>query len=126
MIIELITECPSPKENCMTRMTTRLAGVGAAAALAVSLAACNQAETGTAQPGASEGAESFKIAFLMPDIASTRYELQDKPLFEAKLKQLCSGCSVVYLNAQADASKQQQQANSAFAQGVKVMVLDPV
>jgi D-xylose transport system substrate-binding protein len=103
----------------------RLAGVGAAALLTLSLAACNTAVEGTPE-GQAPGQENFKIAFLMPDIASTRYELQDKPLFEAKLKELCSGCEVVYLNAQADASKQQQQANSAFAQGVKAMVLDPV
>jgi D-xylose transport system substrate-binding protein len=105
------------------RTGVRLAGVIGATLLA--LTACNTAVE-SPEGTASEGAENFKIAFLMPDIASTRYELQDKPLFEAKLKELCSGCEVVYLNAQADASKQQQQANSAFAQGVKAMVLDPV
>ena len=103
----------------------RLAGFGAAALLTLSMAACNQAVEGTPEGNAS-GAENYKIAFLMPDIASTRYELQDRPLFEAKLKELCPGCEVVYLNAQADASKQQQQANSALAQGVKAIVLDPV
>ncbi|TDD66167.1 sugar ABC transporter substrate-binding protein [Actinomadura darangshiensis] len=61
----------------------------------------------------------------MPDIASTRYELYDAPLFKAKMKQLCSGCSVLYQNAGADASKQ-QQASSVLAQGVKVIVIDPV
>jgi D-xylose transport system substrate-binding protein len=110
----------------MTNTRTRLAGLGAAALLALSMAACNQATEGSPGGEAGEGGDNFKVAFLMPDIASTRYELQDKPLFEAKLKELCSGCEVVYLNAQADASKQQQQANSAFAQGVKAMVLDPV
>ncbi len=105
---------------------TRLAGIGAAALVAASLAACNSATTGTSGGGASGSTDGFKIAFLMPDIASTRYELQDKPLFEAKIKALCPTCSVVYLNAQADAAKQQQQADSAFAQGVKAMVLDPV
>ncbi len=106
---------------------TRLAGIGATALVAATLAACNSATTtGTSGGGASGGTDGFKIAFLMPDIASTRYELQDKPLFEAKIKSLCPTCSVVYLNAQADAAKQQQQADSAFAQGVKAMVLDPV
>jgi D-xylose transport system substrate-binding protein len=109
----------------MTNQRARLLGAIGAAAL-LSLAACNAATEGTSGGGGSAGGDNFKVAFLMPDIASTRYELQDKPLFEAKLKQLCSGCSVVYLNAQADASKQQQQANSAFAQGVKAIVLDPV
>src|SRR5215208_811249 len=97
------------------RTGVRLAGVIGATLLA--LTACNTAVE-SPEGTASEAAEYFKIAFLMPDLASTRYELQDKPLFEAKLNDLCSGCEVVYLNAQADASKQQQQANSAFAQGV--------
>ena len=62
----------------------------------------------------------------MPDIASTRYELLDAPLFKAKVKELCAGCEVLYQNADADAAKQQQQANSMLAQGVKAIVLDPV
>lgn len=98
----------------------------AAATTAVAAAAL----TGCAQsgaPGAGGGdASSAKIAFLMPDIASTRYELFDKPLFEAKIKELCSGCSVIYSNAAASAAKQQEQANSALAQGVKAIVIDPV
>lgn len=98
----------------------------AAATTAVAAAAL----TGCAQSGASGAgggdASSAKIAFLMPDIASTRYELFDKPLFEAKIKELCSGCSVIYSNAAASAAKQQEQANSALAQGVKAIVIDPV
>jgi simple sugar transport system substrate-binding protein/D-xylose transport system substrate-binding protein len=62
----------------------------------------------------------------MPDIASTRYELYDSPLFKAKMKDLCPDCEVIYNNANADASRQQQQANSALAQGVKAIVIDPV
>jgi simple sugar transport system substrate-binding protein/D-xylose transport system substrate-binding protein len=76
--------------------------------------------------GGAAGAAGAKVAFLMPDLASTRYELADRPLFEAKMKQLCPACSVIYQNADSDASKQQQQANSALAQGVKAIVLDPV
>lgn len=97
---------------------------------AATTAVAGAALTGCAQggaPGASGGdATSAKIAFLMPDIASTRYELFDKPLFEAKIKELCSGCSVIYSNANASAAKQQEQANSALAQGVKAIVIDPV
>ena len=62
----------------------------------------------------------------MPDNASTRYELSDSPLFKKRLKELCPGCSVLYQNADADASKQQQQLDSALSQGVKAIVLDPV
>ena len=89
--------------------------------------------TGAALAGCSSdagtggnGAGSAKIAFLMPDLASTRYELFDKPLFEAKMKELCPSCTVIYSNANASAAKQQEQANSALAQGVKAIVIDPV
>jgi D-xylose transport system substrate-binding protein len=88
------------------------------AAVAIAATACS-----TAGGGDASGA---KIAFLMPDIASTRYELYDSPLFKAKIKELCADCEVIYNNANADASRQQQQANSALAQGVKAIVIDPV
>ncbi|WP_049579797.1 substrate-binding domain-containing protein [Streptomyces sp. SBT349] len=86
---------------------------------ATTVTACSTEEGG----GDSQGA---KVAFLMPDIASTRYELYDSPLFEARMKELCADCEVIYNNARADASRQQQQADSALAQGVDVMVVDPV
>jgi D-xylose transport system substrate-binding protein len=67
-----------------------------------------------------------KIAFLMPDEGSTRYEEHDRPGFVAEMKKLCAGCTVLYQNADADASKQQQQFNSVISQGAKVIVIDPV
>ncbi|CAM3537653.1 sugar ABC transporter substrate-binding protein [Kibdelosporangium persicum] len=89
-------------------------------ALALAVPACSSPND------SGGGAQGAKIAFLMPDIASTRYELYDSPLFKAKMKQLCADCEVIYQNANADASRQQQQANSALAQGVKAIVIDPV
>lgn len=88
-------------------------------------AACSSPTTTTTAPAAGSG-DGAKIAFLMPDIASTRYELYDAPLFKAKMKQLCPTCEVLYQNAGSDAAKQQQQANSVLAQGVKAIVIDPV
>src|SRR6476660_238350 len=66
------------------------------------------------------------VAFLMPDQASTRYEQHDFPGFKAEMAKLCPKCTVIYQNANADASLQQQQFNSVIAQGAKVIVLDPV
>ncbi|HEY4421937.1 MAG TPA: substrate-binding domain-containing protein [Pseudonocardia sp.] len=101
--------------------------VALAAVVTGGLTACADVnEGGTPAAGGDGEPQNAKVAFLMPDIASTRYELADRPLFEAKVKQLCAGCGVVYANANSDAAQQQQQANSALAQGVKAIVLDPV
>jgi D-xylose transport system substrate-binding protein len=69
---------------------------------------------------------SAKVAFLMPDEGSTRYEEHDRPGFVAEMKKLCAGCTVLYQNADGDASKQQQQFNSVISQGAKAIVIDPV
>jgi D-xylose transport system substrate-binding protein len=76
--------------------------------------------------GGGGGGGAKKIALLLPETKTTRYEAQDRPLFEAKVKALCGGCEVIYSNADQDASKQQSQAEAALTNGAKVMVLDPV
>jgi D-xylose transport system substrate-binding protein len=98
----------------------------------VALAACgssNNNSTSTASGGGTSTAASGKggkIAFLLPESKTARYETQDRPLFEKKVKALCPSCQIIYSNADQDASKQQQQAEAALTQGAKVMVLDPV
>ncbi|MFI7129781.1 sugar ABC transporter substrate-binding protein [Nonomuraea sp. NPDC050153] len=112
----------------MNRAKMRTSAFAAVAVLAGSvLAACGSDSGSTGGNTSGGGAvQNAKVAFLMPDLASTRYELADRPLFEAKMKQLCPTCEVIYQNADSDAAKQQQQANSALAQGVKAIVIDPV
>ncbi|CAD7035213.1 ABC transporter substrate-binding protein [Pseudorhizobium endolithicum] len=86
---------------------------------AVGLAALMTGSAATAQT-------SGTVAFLMPDQGSTRYEEHDYPGFKAEMAKLCPDCTVIYQNANADMSLQQQQFNSAITQGAKVIVLDPV
>jgi D-xylose transport system substrate-binding protein len=74
----------------------------------------------------SGGGGGGKIALLLPETKTTRYEAHDKPEFEAKVKELCPDCEIIYSNANQDAATQQQQAEAALTQGAKVMVLDPV
>jgi D-xylose transport system substrate-binding protein len=81
---------------------------------------------GGGAPASDPGALNAKIAFLMPDQNSTRYEEHDAPGFTAQLAKICPGCTPLYNNANADATKQQQQFNAAIAQGAKAIVLDPV
>jgi D-xylose transport system substrate-binding protein len=82
--------------------------------------------SGTAALAATTDVSNVKVAFLMPDEASTRYEEHDRPGFVAEMKKLCPGCTVLYQNADADASRQQQQFNSVISQGAKAIVIDPV
>lgn len=97
----------------------------AGACMAFGLAACGDDEGGGSS-GDSGSDKGGKIALLLPESKTTRYESQDKPLFEAKVAELCDTCDVLYSNADQDASKQQQQAEAAITNGAKVLVLDPV
>jgi D-xylose transport system substrate-binding protein len=110
---------------------SRTLALAAGATLLVgSLAACGGGDdTGSAGDGtggADGGGEGAKIALLLPESKTTRYEAFDRPLFEAKVADLCSDCEIIYSNADQDDAKQLQQAEAALTEGVDVMVLDPV
>lgn len=70
--------------------------------------------------------KTLKIALLLPETKTARYETQDKPLFEAKVKELAPDIEILYSNANQDAAEQQSQADAALTNGAKVLVLDPV
>ncbi|MGO1975185.1 MAG: ABC transporter substrate-binding protein [Propionibacteriaceae bacterium] len=111
----------------MTMPSKKLTGLIAAAALtSLTLVGCaDVSEEGGGEAAAGDPSGST-VAFLMPDTGSTRYELHDRPGFEKRLKELCDDCKPLYNNADASADTQQQQFNSAIAQGAKVIVIDPV
>jgi len=67
-----------------------------------------------------------KIALLLPESKTARYESKDRPYFEAKVKALCPGCQVLASNANQDASQQHAQAEAALTNGANVLVLDAV
>jgi D-xylose transport system substrate-binding protein len=90
------------------------------AAAGLILSACQ----GTGVSGGGGGGK--KVALLLPESKTARYESHDRPLFEKKLKALCSDCEIIYSNADQDATKQQSQAEAALTNGAKVMVLDAV
>jgi D-xylose transport system substrate-binding protein len=72
------------------------------------------------------GGGGTKIALLLPENETPRYESDDKPDFEKAVEENCSDCEVIYLNAGGDAEKQQSQAESALTQGAEVLVVDPM
>src|SRR3954447_16332313 len=122
-----------PGEGVRMRTNRRSAlAVLAALALGAGAAACGGDDGGSSSSGGggggakSGGDEGGTIALLLPETKTTRYEEQDKPLFEAKVKALCPKCKLIYQNANQDAARQQQQAEGAITNGAKVLVLDAV
>jgi D-xylose transport system substrate-binding protein len=75
--------------------------------------------------GSGGTAAGPKIALLLPETKTARYESKDRPLFEAKAKALCNA-TIQYSNADQVAATQQNQADAALTNGNKVLVLDPV
>jgi D-xylose transport system substrate-binding protein len=98
-------------------MRARLAAVLVAAALV--LAGC---ATMPDEPADSAGT----IAFLLPESKAARYESTDRPSFEQTVARRCASCQVLYANADQDAARQLQQAESVLTQGAGVLVLDAV
>jgi D-xylose transport system substrate-binding protein len=74
----------------------------------------------------SGGGEGVKIALLLPENETPRYETNDKPAFEKAVEEQCSGCEVSYFNAGGDVEKQASQGEAALTQGAEVMVVDPM
>ncbi len=88
--------------------------------LGLALMACGGSSGGG---GATAGK---KIALLLPEAQTARYDTKDMPYFKAKLAALCSNCTLIYSNAKQDAPTQQTQAEAAITNGANVIVLDPV
>jgi D-xylose transport system substrate-binding protein len=102
--------------------------LAAAGVATVAVAACGSTSNNSSgsSPGGG-GSSAGKIALLLPETKTTRYEAADKPYFLQQLQSLGYNTSqVIYSNANQDASLQQNQADAAITNGAKVLVLDPV
>src|ERR1044072_3042024 len=89
-----------------------------AVAAAVTLANCGQGGG-----SGSDGGSDARIGLLLPDATTARWETQDRPLIEKKIKDLCDGCTVEHANAKGDVATQQQQVDSMITRGVDAIVL---
>ena len=88
------------------------------------LTACGSS-TGNNGGSSGNSGSSKKIALLLPESKTARYESKDRPLFTADVAKLC-GAQIIYNNANQDSSAQQNQADAAITNGANVLVLDPV
>jgi len=106
--------------------TTRALAASTALLLTMGvLAACSNGTQNGDGPGDAANDDAISIGLLLPDNVTERYASADKPYFEERVAELCDDCEVLYANADGDAAKQQQQAESMLTQGVDVLVLDP-
>lgn len=108
-----------------TTRHARHALTGIALIAALGLAGCGGGDD-DGGGGTASGGGATRIALLLPETKTTRYEAHDRPDFEAKVKALCGDCTVDYANAAQDATKQQTQAEAALTNGADVLVLDAV
>jgi D-xylose transport system substrate-binding protein len=106
----------------------KTSGVAAAGALCgvLAIAATGCGSSGGGGSSTNGGGSSAKIAFLLPENKTARYEHQDKPYFVKSVKKLCPNCEVLYNNANQDPARQQQQAEAAITNGAKALVIDAV
>jgi D-xylose transport system substrate-binding protein len=102
--------------------------LGAALVMGLGLVACGSDDSSDNSTNSSStgGGGGGKVALLLPESKTTRYESHDHPEFESALKTACPNCELIYSNADQDASKQQQQVEAALTDGADVLVLDPV
>lgn len=83
--------------------------------------------TGCGASGVSRSSgASCNIALLLPDEVTVRWEQQDKPVFESTIKKIAPGCTFTSYNARGSAETQLNQAESAVANGAKVVVIAPI
>ncbi|MFJ1729839.1 sugar ABC transporter substrate-binding protein [Streptomyces sp. NPDC088254] len=101
--------------------TPRLRGAAAAVtavSAAVALAAC-----GPKAADGSGGGDAPRIAVLLPDNTTARWETQDRPLLEKRIKELCADCVIEHVNARGEVAVQQAQMDSMITKGVDAIVL---
>ncbi|WP_037608998.1 sugar ABC transporter substrate-binding protein [Streptacidiphilus rugosus] len=108
----------------------RVATATAVVSLVLVAAACgkagssNSSSTSSPTAGGTGAAASGSIGLLLPENTTTRYEQFDKPLFEAKVKELAPNVEVKYANAGGSPQTQAQQATTMINSGIKVLVVD--
>ncbi len=82
--------------------------------------------TSCVAPPSSSSPSDQVIGLLLPESKATRYEAVDRPAFERVVAARCPQCTVLAANADQDAARQQQQAESMLTRGAGVLVLDAV
>ncbi|MGN9755922.1 sugar ABC transporter substrate-binding protein [Streptomyces sp. SD31] len=102
--------------------------VAAASTMTLSLAACGAlGVTGDSTEASPTKGNDITVGLLLPETANTRYDKFDYPIIRSKVQELTDKQGrVVYLNADADAKKQESQLQKMIDDQVDVILLDAV
>jgi D-xylose transport system substrate-binding protein len=102
-------------------------GAAAVVAIAVLVAGVGAATSRGARPSqATSAAASDRVAFLLPENVTPRWEGFDHPTFVKALKKLMPGITIDVLNAQNKPDTQQSQAEQEITKGAKVLVVSAI
>jgi D-xylose transport system substrate-binding protein len=105
----------------------RLAWVAAAVGALAVLVAAIGASTSSARPShATKASAGPRVAFLLPENVTPRWEGFDKPTFVKALKKLIPSVTIDVLNATNSTATQQSQAEQEITKGAKVLVVAPI
>ena len=110
----------------MNAMMRRVVIGTTAISMALAVAACGKAGDDKSDNDKTSSGGNKSIGLLLPDSVTARYAKFDKPYFDAKVKELCSDCTLEYANAAGSAATQAQQVSSMITKGVKVIAISAV
>jgi D-xylose transport system substrate-binding protein len=82
--------------------------------------------TGTSNAKNSKAKAGQRVAFLLPENVTPRWQGSDAPVFKKALQKLVPGVQVDVVNALNDPAKQQSQAEAELTKGAKVLVIAAV
>ncbi|WP_205856569.1 sugar ABC transporter substrate-binding protein [Phytoactinopolyspora endophytica] len=119
--LSLAILCPNLRDfltRGLLRDAQALVRLFPAIAVALSTMACGSV--------GADGSDGLRVALLLPESKTARYESQDRPAFEQRVNDICPTCETLSSNANQDAARQQSQAEAAITNGADVLVLDPV
>jgi len=95
-------------------------------AIGLVAAGCGGGGSSSSETSGGEGGGGGKIALLLPESKTSRYEAHDRPEFEENVEKLCPECEIIYSNANQSTSEQQSQGEAAITEEANVLVLDAV
>ncbi|MFJ4946961.1 substrate-binding domain-containing protein [Streptomyces sp. NPDC088760] len=110
-----------PRRSFLSRWAFVRHAAVAVASTTLAVASCD-----TGAGTTSDGKDPPRIGVLLPDATTARWETQDRPLLEKKIKELCDDCRVEHANARGDVAIQQEQMESLITEGADAILLVPV